>query len=183
VNVEVAGTTVAPAAKKAFPIWIIFVILGVVLLIGAVILVLVLRSGKSTNEAEVTETPTPVVETTVTATPTPRETGGFAVVGTTLVANPDNHIGPCPAKITFSGSITANGAGTVTYTFVRSDGARGGSQSLNFTGPGSKTVETTWTLGAAVPTFQPFRGSQQIKILSPNEMESEPAKFVLRCQP
>ena len=184
VNVEVGGATVAPAAKKAFPIWIIFVILGVVLLVGAVILVLVLKSGKPTNEPVVEETPSPVAETTVTATPTPtRETGGFAVVGTTLVANPASHTGPCPVKITFSGSITANGPGTVKYTFIRSDGARDSRDlSLDFTGPGSKTVETTWTLGAADPAFQPFRGSQQIKILSPNEMESERANFELNCQ-
>jgi hypothetical protein len=185
VNVEVAAV-VTPTPPKKFPLWIILAIVGALLLIGIVILIIVLAGRKGSNEAEATPTPTETASPNATRespSPTPPATNEFRVIGTTLIATPDNFVGPCPARITFSGSITANKAGKVKYTFLRSDGAIDTiDHSLDFTGPGSKTVETTWTLGAAIPIFQPFRGFQQIKILSPNEMESDRANFVLHCQ-
>jgi hypothetical protein len=182
VTVEVAGVAPPPPPQKKFPLWIVFVILGVVLLVGVVVLILVLtRGGKENGNGEASPTPIEATPTpTVTATPPP--TNEFRVIGTTLTANPDNYVGRCPAKITFSGTITVNQAGRVKYTFLRSDGAIDTRDlSLDFDGPGSKPVETTWTLGAAVPAFQPFRGFQSIKILSPNEMESNKAAFVMHC--
>jgi len=184
VNVEVAAVA-APPPKKKFPLWVVFLILGVLVIIGIVVLILVISDGNGNGNGEATPTPVEATPTPVEATPTPTppDRGQFRVIGTTLVANPDDHDGRCPVRITFSGSITANKAGRVRYTFVRSDGARDTRDlSLDFDGPGSKTVETTWTLGAAVPTFQPFKGFQRIKILSPNEMESDRAVFVLHCR-
>jgi hypothetical protein len=180
VTVEVAGAGAPPPAAKKFPLWIIFVIIGVVLLIGAIILFLVLRSsGKGNDGGE--PSPSPTVEASPTPTREPKS--DFKVIGTTLVANPDDHDGRCPVKITFSGSITVNKPGKVKYTFLRSDGATAKPELLEFDRAGSKTVETTWTLGAAVPTFQPFKGWQRIKILSPDELESDRANFRLDCKP
>jgi len=184
VTVEVAGAAAPPPSQKKFPLWIIFVIIGGVVLIGIVILIVVLAGRSKPSEEEASPTPTATATPTPasTATETPPPTNEFRVIAATLTANPDNYVGRCPAKITFSGSITANQAGRVKYTFLRSDGARDTRDLfLDFDGPGSKTVETTWTLGAAVPTFQPFRGFQSIKILSPNEMESNKAGFVMHC--
>jgi len=57
VNVEVAAA--AQPAKKSFPLWIIFVILGIVLVIGVVILILVLsKGGGKPNNNGATPTPT-----------------------------------------------------------------------------------------------------------------------------
>jgi hypothetical protein len=186
VTVEIAAVaTPPPVEKKKFPLWIILVIVGVVVVIGIVVLIIVLSSrGKGKGEATLTPTPAEASPTPSKTTPTPAPEGKeFRVTAATLSANPNNHAGPCPVLIRFTGSITVNKPGTVRYTFVRSDGARDTRDlSLNFDGPGSKDVETTWTLGAAVPIFQPFRGFQRIKTLSPNEMESDNANFVLNCR-
>ncbi len=65
VTVEVAAAA-APTPAKKFPLWIIFVIVGIVLLIGCVILALK-SCGTDTDDAE-TPMPTPVATATATAT-------------------------------------------------------------------------------------------------------------------
>jgi hypothetical protein len=88
--------------------------------------------------------------------------------------------GRCPVLITFKGAIKANGPGTVTYTFARSDGARGPVYRLIFEQAGIKEVSTTWRLGdrSALPSFEGF---EEIRILSPNPMGSNKAKFRIKC--
>ncbi|KXK52113.1 MAG: hypothetical protein IPM61_06995 [Chlorobi bacterium] len=103
----------------------------------------------------------------------------FAVTGAALSADPTSYNGPCPGVIKFNGKIAANGQGTVKYQFIRSDGGVGAVQTLVFTGPGSKPVSTTWTLGG--PSLPEFAGWEAIKILSPNPMESNHADFKLVC--
>ena len=103
----------------------------------------------------------------------------FQVTGATLSAAPGTFEGCCPAKIAFSGRITVNAAGTVRYTFTRSDGATAPEQTLAFTAAGSKDVSTTWTLGgSSLPTYS---GWEAIKIVSPNPMESSKAMFSVTC--
>lgn len=103
----------------------------------------------------------------------------FAVTGAALSADPASYNGPCPGVIKFNGKIAANGQGEVKYQFIRSDGAVGPIQTLVFTGPGSKPVSTTWTLGG--PALPEYAGWEAIKILSPNPMESNHADFKLLC--
>ncbi|MEW6209932.1 MAG: hypothetical protein AB1631_16320, partial [Acidobacteriota bacterium] len=104
----------------------------------------------------------------------------FQVTAVSLTASPAKYEGPCPGVIHFSGKITVNGKGTVKYTFLRSDGATAPISTLNFDGPGSKPVVTTWTLGgAALPHYS---GWEAIKILSPNAMVSNKAGFELICK-
>jgi len=186
VSVEIAAATVPPPPKKKFPLWIIFVIAGVVLIIIIVVIILVVRSGSKEDNNNGEATPTPVESSpapTASATATPAEEREFRVTKVTLDARPDDYVGPCPVTVTFTGTVTVNKAGKVKYTFIRSDGARDTNDlSLDFDGPGTKTVETTWHLGAAVPTFQPFKGFQQLRSLSPNQMDSDRASFVLRCK-
>lgn len=98
-----------------------------------------------------------------------------------LSADPQNPSGPCPATIKFVGSVTTSSAGQVTYTFPRSDGAIGPELTLNFEQAGIKEVSTTWTLGDSIG-LPYYEGWQSIKILSPNALESEHAKFVLNCK-
>ncbi len=104
---------------------------------------------------------------------------GFRVVEAFLRADPFEYSGRCPTTIRFSGRISvAGGGGTVSYRFIRSDGASAPVQTLRFESAGSKDVETTWTIGG--PGFR-FSGWQALKILDPKDLESEKATFTLAC--
>ena len=85
----------------------------------------------------------------------------------------------CPVTVTFNGSITINGPGTVTYRFVRSDGATSGTYSVSFAKPGTSPVSTTWTLGeaSALPSYE---GWVAIQVLAPNAVESAHAGAAFR---
>ena len=90
--------------------------------------------------------------------------------------------GTCPVTVRFSGHITSDGPGTVTYTFTRSDGASGPTRTLEFKEAGTQPVSTTWTLGDAQSPAS-YEGWQALRVLSPNELESSRAagSFVLTC--
>jgi hypothetical protein len=87
----------------------------------------------------------------------------------------------CPFTVNFVGHITANGRGRVRYTFVRSDGATGPIEPLDFEDAGTKSVRTTWTLGGSDLTR--YEGWQAIKIVSPNKIESgrKAGSFAVAC--
>ncbi|MEW6130188.1 MAG: CARDB domain-containing protein [Acidobacteriota bacterium] len=104
----------------------------------------------------------------------------FRVTAARLSASPQRYEGHCPGIIKFPGTITANGKGTVKYTFLRSDNATAPVFTLVFDEPGTKPVQTTWTLGGA--TLKTYSGWEAIKILSPNVMESNRATFELICE-
>jgi hypothetical protein len=77
----------------------------------------------------------------------------------------------------FSGRISAvGGSGTVSYRFLRSDGASAPVSAVTFDSPGSKDVQTTWMLGRS------YDGWQSLKILDPQERESERAVFQVTCR-
>ncbi|HEV3469805.1 MAG TPA: hypothetical protein VG148_10830 [Pyrinomonadaceae bacterium] len=103
----------------------------------------------------------------------------FAVTAVSLLASPSRYQGSCPAKINFDGVIEANGPGTVRYTFVRSDGATGPTQTLVFKSAGRLPVNNTWSIGGA--GLPHFSGWQAIRILDPAPAESGPARFTVQC--
>jgi hypothetical protein len=72
VTVEIAGTSVTTKNGK-FPLWIIFVIVGVLLLIGIIVLVVVLMSGdkEETDGSEPTPSPTESVSASPPQEPSP----------------------------------------------------------------------------------------------------------------
>ena len=96
-------------------------------------------------------------------------------------ALPTTYAGPCPGVIKFKGKIAADGPAVVKYTWTRSDGATAPVETLVFDAAGSREVETDWRLGDArlLPYYE---GWQALKILSPNELESGPAEFVIDCK-
>lgn len=99
---------------------------------------------------------------------------GFRIVETFLRADVEQ-TGPCPAVIRFSGRISvAGGGGTVSYRFLRSDGASAPVRTQTFDGPGSADVETTWTRGEG-------SGWQQLEILDPHPARSRQATFTVTC--
>ena len=106
----------------------------------------------------------------------------FKVTEVVLKADNANLTGKCPLSVKFNGYITANGTGTVKYTFTRSDGAISPVYKLNFKAAGTQAVTTDWTLGDAT-VLPRYGGWQAIKILSPNEIESsrKTGSFVINC--
>ena len=73
--------------------------------------------------------------------------GPFAVTGVTYTVSTfdENSYDDCPVV---TANITANGAGSVTYYWTRSDGSNSPTESLNFTSAGTKSVERKWYLGS-----------------------------------
>jgi serine/threonine protein kinase len=129
----------------------------------------------------VTAAPTETSIVEVTTVPSTASPGAavFKVTTADLTVNPPLYIGSCAThvKFTFKGTITTNGAGTVVYHFVRSDGAQGPVYSLVFTSGSSQTVTTDWSLGHS------YTGEEQISIDSPNQTTSKEAFFTLTCAP
>jgi hypothetical protein len=76
--------------------------------------------------------------------------GKFAVTSVTysVTTFDENTYDDCPKVIA---KITANGAGTVTYQWTRSDGATSSTESLDFAAAGTKSVEKKWYLGSGAP--------------------------------
>ena len=112
----------------------------------------------------------------LTATARSSAAQSFRVTAVSLEADPPKEGAPCPVTIKFPGTIKAKGRGVVKYTFLRSDGATGRVHTLEFTAPGTRPVDTTWTLS---PPY--YEGWVVLKVLSPNEMLSDKASFTLKC--
>jgi hypothetical protein len=106
----------------------------------------------------------------------------FQVTAVALRADNPSPTGPCPLDVVFHGSITTNGAGTVTYVFEGSDGSRSDVQTLSFRSAGTQRVTTNWTARGALRS--PYLGSETIRILSPNELQSSSkmGSFTLTCE-
>jgi hypothetical protein len=112
----------------------------------------------------------------------PAQRGTFAVTAMSLKAEPPAPGAPCPVTVKFAGQITTNGPGLVTYRFIRSDGATGSDQTLEFKTAATQSVATTWTLGGAGLTS--YEGWLALRVLAPNEGESEQSagRFTIACK-
>ena len=88
--------------------------------------------------------------------------------------------GQCPTTITFVGDITVDGPCTVTYRWVRSDGAQGPVETEVFNATGAKQVSTTWKLGGSGWSTTEW---ERIDILTPLPRQSNEATFTLNCNP
>ena len=102
----------------------------------------------------------------------------FAV--TSVVTSMDNfsYTGVCPAMFTFSAKIYTNGAGTVTYYWVRSDGSKSAEQTLTYTAAGGQTVTDTWNIGSPGAVIN---GWNKVYIDVPNHQNFSPITFSLFC--
>ena len=104
---------------------------------------------------------------------------GFRVIEVFVRADPAEYKGRCPGKINFFARVSAvGGKGRVSYRWLRSDGASAPVQSLVLEGPGSKDLNTTWTLGGPGRQYSEW---QALKILEPQEIESQKASFRIQC--
>ena len=114
-----------------------------------------------------------------TPTDTPLSPLGLQVTEAFLQADPPDYSGSCPVRITFSGRISVEGSGTVSYQFLRSDGASAPIQTVTFDGPGSQDLSDTWDLGGA---GQAYSGWESIQIIDPQSLTSNQAAFSIQCQ-
>jgi hypothetical protein len=99
-----------------------------------------------------------------------------AVTAVAASVNPSR--GPCSGPFIFSGAITTNGAGTVTYRWVRDDGTR---DPMPPAAPHSLTFATAGTLVTASHFWSSVAPagdrSARIEVLSPDHLVSPPARF------
>jgi hypothetical protein len=102
-----------------------------------------------------------------------------AQITATLSAKHDNYSGTCPVEIKFKGTITSEKPGRVQYRFIRSDGALLPVETLEFGMPGAKEVKGSWMAGDANTPL--YNGWQAIRIVYPEEVESNTAKFKVTC--
>jgi len=98
------------------------------------------------------------------------------VTGVVVSVDPNSYTGVCPKAINFWATITANGPGTITYQWERSDGAIAPVQSITFPSTGAQMVSTTWTRGGGT-------GWQRLHILTPNDVTSNQIDFTVNCVP
>jgi hypothetical protein len=94
--------------------------------------------------------------------------------------NPTSYTGVCPSSITFNANIWTNGAGTVTYYWIRSDGSTSPESTLTYDSSGYQTVSDAWTIGNPASNYS---GWDQIYIDQPNQEYFNPFSFNLACSP
>lgn len=99
----------------------------------------------------------------------------FKVTNVTANVDPQIFSGTCPKSINYSGVITTNGPGTVTYKWVRSDGT-GEERTVTFAAAGSQTVTS-----GNVTYNQSGTQWAKLEVTAPNALTSEQAKFTLNC--
>ena len=103
------------------------------------------------------------------------EPGVFAVTGVSTSHTVSD--GACPRTVTFSAAIKVNKAGTVTYSWKRSDNATSNEKSVVFDKAGTKTVTQTWKLGDSGTVT----GWEQIYIDQPNHQAFAKENFSFDC--
>jgi hypothetical protein len=94
-----------------------------------------------------------------------------------LGVTPRDYVGPCPVTLEFSGIVTvASGRGTVSYAFARHIGGDTDTETLVFDSPGTQNVSWRWSIHGSTS------GWMAIKILEPEEFESNRANWSVTCE-
>lgn len=114
----------------------------------------------------------------------PPPAGGGKVTAMTLAAEPVKYIGPCPGRITFTGSITANGPAKVPYQFhswLKSPDGKykswpGGV--LTFPDAGTQSISKTIIFTDDGPNFST---QMDVGTALPNPMHSKLVPFSVEC--
>ncbi|WKX77359.1 hypothetical protein [Zobellia laminariae] len=102
------------------------------------------------------------------------------ITAITAVVGENNFTGPCSKKFDFEAEIHVDGPTTITYTWLRSDGATAPENSITFEEAGTKKVTTSWTLGGSGESYEGYW--QQLKVIAPEEVLSERSEFNLYCE-
>ncbi|OGO15604.1 MAG: hypothetical protein A2Z02_01740 [Chloroflexi bacterium RBG_16_48_7] len=99
----------------------------------------------------------------------------FRVTNVTATSNQSTYEGSCPKTLTFSATITANGPGTITYRWERSDYNWGHMQSMTFTEAGSQSVTLNYDLG------ETSSGWYRVNVFTPSNIVSNPIIYTITC--
>ncbi|MDP4245958.1 MAG: hypothetical protein Q8932_08930 [Bacteroidota bacterium] len=90
--------------------------------------------------------------------------------------NKPSYNGACPVALSFTATVHYSGKGMIRYTWVNSDGGSNGTLSKQLSGTGTDVLPShVWQLGRSLS------GSASLKILSPVQVQSTPANFVVNC--
>ena len=101
----------------------------------------------------------------------------FAVTSVNVSAEHVNIEGTCPQSFHLGADITTNGAGNVSYWFIRSDGSISAASTINFAAAGTKLVTSNWSVGATGNYWA------KVYIDNPNHQEFGPVNLHLTCTP
>ncbi len=132
-----------------------------------------------------TAAPTQPPADTPTQSPTLVPTTALAVTGVEGGVNLSSidqasYNGVCQVTVTFEANISTNGAGTVTYYWLRSDGSSSPVRTLAYTSAGYQSVSDTWTVSAPNAIVS---ATDRIIIDQPNHQAFSPIAFNLTCNP
>ncbi|MDP4216716.1 MAG: hypothetical protein Q8927_10990, partial [Bacteroidota bacterium] len=93
-----------------------------------------------------------------------------------VAVNKPSYNGACPVALSFTATVHYSGKGMIRYTWVNSDGGSNGTLSKQLSGTGTDVLPShVWQLGRSLS------GSASLKILSPVQVQSTPANFVVNC--
>jgi len=107
-------------------------------------------------------------------------------------ADPEVHVGNCPAPVAFKGTIAATRAGTVRYQYVKHDGTKSPELTLKFDKAGSKKTRN-WNTTVAKPDAgttlsaggntdaDDIQGWYRLDILSPEPAQQFVAHYRVVC--
>jgi hypothetical protein len=109
-------------------------------------------------------------------TKTSASTTGLRVTAATAGVDVSSFSGPCPKRLTFTGTITASEAGEVTYKWERHDGSAAPTQTMTFNAGSSQTVSTVWDVSPSTS------GWQRLHVVTPNDLTSNEARIIVTCQ-
>ncbi len=127
--------------------------------------------GNNTNAKQVTVTVGQATPTPVPPTAAPQ----FTVTGATAAASPATFTGTCPAQFTFSGNVTTNGIGTLTYRWAWPGG---NSPNLTLYSPSAGA----YAIPAYATNFNTKGGLwAQLQIVAPNIVNSNQVGFNNNC--
>jgi hypothetical protein len=110
----------------------------------------------------------------------------FAVIHVVTDVNHADLSASCPPGFTFNftGSITTNGPGTVTYYWEFSDNSKTDTKTLTFDSASTQNVNTDWTLGSSgkTPGSNPYKGWARVTIVQPNNQVFPRTSINFECK-
>jgi hypothetical protein len=105
----------------------------------------------------------------------------FAVTGLSVDPGPTTFAGTCPYTVAINGTMTTNGAGTVTYHWEHYNGTtttNTASQALVFNAAGQQTVPDSWVIATSIPSTSWTR----LHVDLPNDLVSNQSPVTVTCR-
>jgi hypothetical protein len=103
-------------------------------------------------------------------------TVAFKITTVTAIVDNFSSNSTCPVRFTFTGTMSSNDAGAVTFKWERSDGSATPTETMAFPSATSLTASNTWEIGSSIS------GWQRLHVLTPNEMFSNAVNVQMTCK-